>query len=151
MKLSRSFTINLSGTDVQINAEISFTAYQIMRARCPAGLPFDITLDHLEIFESYVEGRISTTTLKALDLDTFKPTTFQVHAYGNDVLAIVHESGHVVQRNSATWSEVVESWFIDRQFNEAIESETPHLAHVAGYTRPQPFPSQSGIGYRRAA
>ena len=36
---TRSFLINLSGTTVEIDAEISFTAYQIMRAVCPAGLP----------------------------------------------------------------------------------------------------------------
>ncbi len=45
MKLSRSFSINFNGTPVQIDAEISFTAYQIMRATCPAGRPFDVSLD----------------------------------------------------------------------------------------------------------
>ena len=63
---TRSFTINFSGTPVAIEAEIAFCAYSIMSARCPAGLPFDVSLDDLEIFESYVEDRITSTTTQAL-------------------------------------------------------------------------------------
>ncbi len=150
MKIARTFLINLSGTAVEIEAAISFTAYSIMRATCPAGLPFDITLDHLETFEQFVESRITSTTLQALDLDTYATASFVLHAYGNDVLAIVHEAGHVVERNSATWSEVVESWFIDREFNEAVESDQPA---AAGFLRPVPMPTQQGVGnqYRIAA
>ena len=153
MKISRTFSISLNGTSVAIEAEISFTAYEILNARCPAGLPFDVSLDHLETFEAYVESRITSTTLQALDLDTYAPASFVLHAYGNDVLAIVHEAGHVVERNSATWSEVVESWFIDREYTEAIESDAPRAAAAAGFLRPVPIPSpqRTGFGLRRAA
>ncbi len=153
MKLARTFLINLSGTAVEIDAEITFTSYAIMRATCPAGRPFDVSLDDLEIFEQFVESRITSTTLQALDLDTYATASFTVHAYGNDILAVVHESGHTVERNSPTWSEVVESWFIDREFQMAVESDQPHLAAVAGYLHPAPVPSQQGIGnrYRLAA
>jgi len=51
MTIQRTFSISLNGTDVEIEAAISFTAYQIMRATCPAGRPFDVSLDDLEIFE----------------------------------------------------------------------------------------------------
>ena len=156
MKLSRTFTIDLSGTPVEIEAAISFTAYEIMRATCPAGLPYDVSLDDLEIFEQFVESRITSTTLKALDLDTYKTASFTVHAYGSDILAIEHESGHTVKRNSPTWTEVVESWFIDRQYAEAVESDQPHLAALAGFpprSIPVPVPQNAGVGnrYRIAA
>ena len=151
MKISRTFSINLNGTAVEIEAAISFVSYEIMSARCPAGRPFDVSLDDLEVFETFVESRITSTTLQALDLDTFKPTTYVLHAYGNDILNIQHESGHTVKRNSPTWSEVVESWFIDREYAEALDSDQPHAAAAAGFLHPQPFPSQQGHGMRRAA
>ncbi len=150
MKIARSFTIDLSGTAVEIDAEISFTAYQIMRAVCPAGLPFDVSLDDLEIFESYVEEQITTTTTQALNLETGQMETFTVTAWGSDILAIQNGT-YSLPRHSPTWTEAAEAFHIDREFNEAVESDQPHAAHVAGFLHPQPIPSQQGIGYRRAA
>ena len=85
---TRRFSISLSGTPVEIEAEIAFCAYSIMRATCPAGLPFDVSLDDLEIFESYVEEQITSTTTQALNLETGQMETFTVTAWGSDILAI---------------------------------------------------------------
>ncbi len=147
---TRSFLINLSGTTVEIEAEISFTAYQIMRAGCPAGLPFDVSLDDLEIFESYVEEQITSTTTQALNLETGRMETFTVTAWGSDILAIQNGT-YSLPRHSPTWTEAAEAWHLDRQYAEVVESDQPHLAHIAGFLHPQPIPSQQGIGYRRAA
>ena len=147
---TRSFLINLSGTTVEIEAEISFTAYQIMSTRCPAGLPFDVSLDDLEIFESYVEEQITSTTTQALNLETGQMESFTVTAWGSDILAIQNGT-YSLPRHSPTWTEAAEAWHIDREFNEAVESDQPHAAHVAGFLHPQPILSQQGIGYRRAA
>ncbi len=153
MKLAKTFTIDLSGTTCEIDAMIGYASYIIMDVRPSDGFPFEFTADDMETFEQYVEERITSTTLKALDLDTYQMRDFTVHVYGSDILAIVHESGHTVERNSATWSEVVESWFIDREYEMAVESDQPHLAAVAGFLRPIPLPTQQGVGnqYRRAA
>ena len=147
---TRSFTINFSGTPVEIEAEIAFCAYSIMSARCPAGLPFDVSLDDLEIFESYVEALITSTTTQALSLETGQMESFTVTAWGSDILAIQNGT-YSLPRHSPTWTEAAEAWHIDRQYAEAVESDAPHAAHVAGFLHPQPIPSQQGIGYRRAA
>ena len=153
MKLAKTFLINLSGTACQIEAMISFTSYIITDVIALDGFPVDFGEDEMEVFEAHVESCITATTIEALDLDTFKPTRFEVHAIDGVILAIEHESGHVVERNSATFSEVSEAWHLDRQFNEAVESDQPGAAHVAGYLHLQPVPSpqQAGHGYRRAA
>ena len=151
MKLLRTFTIDLSGTTCEIDAMIGYASYIIMDVRPSDGFPFEFTADDMEIVEQFIESRITSTTLQALDLDTYATATFTVHAYGSDILAIVHESGHVVERNSPVWTEVVEAWFIDREFEMAVESDAPHAAAAAGFLRP--VPTQQGIGnrYRRAA
>ncbi len=147
---TRSFTINMSGTPVEIEAEIAFCAYSIMRATCPAGRPFDVTLDDLEVFEQHVEALITSTTTQALNLETGSVESFTVTSWGNDILAI-QSMGYTLPRHSPTWTEAAEAFHIDREFGMAIESDQPHAAHVAGFLHPQPIPSQQGIGYRRAA
>ena len=37
MKLSKTFSINLNGSPIEIEAAISFVSYEILNARCPAG------------------------------------------------------------------------------------------------------------------
>ena len=150
MKLLRTFTIDLSGTPCEIDAMISYASYIIMDVRPSDGFPFEFTADDMETFEQYVEEQITSTTLRALDLDTYQTAIFTVHAFGSDILAIVHESGHTVERNSPTWTEAAEAFHIDREFTEAVESDQPHFAAFAGYP-PRPVPPQGGIGYRRAA
>ena len=151
MKLAKNFRLNLSGAAVQISALIAFCAYEIMQATDANGQRYDVSLHDLEVFESFVESRITSTTLPAIDQDTYETVSFTVHAYGSDILAIVHESGHTVERNSPTWSEVAESWDLDRQYAEALDSDAPQVAAAAGFLRPVPIPSQQGFGYRRAA
>jgi len=151
MKLAKTFLLNLSGTEVQIEAMISFTSYIITDVIALDGFPVDFTEDDMETFEEFVEGRINATTLQALDLDTFKTATFTIHDLDGVILAIEHESGHVVARNSPTFSEVSEAWHLDREFSEALDSDAPQAAAVAGFLRPVPVPQNSGIGYRRAA
>ena len=151
MKIAKTFLINLSGTDVQIEAMISFTSFIITNVIGLDGFDFDFEEEHMEIFEQFVESRINSTTLQALDLDTYQTATFTVHDIDGHILAIEHESGHTVERNSPTFSEVSESWHLDRQFNEAIDSDAPHAAAAAGFLRPVPVPQNAGIGYRRAA
>ncbi len=166
MKLAKTFLINLSGTACQIEAMISFTSYIITDVIALDGFPVDFGEDEMEVFEAHVESRITATTLQALDLDTYATATFTVHDIDGVILAIEHESGHTVQRNSPTWTEAAEAWHIDRQwaeaaeawhldrqYVEAVESDQPAAAALAGFLRPVPvpIPNQQGIGYRRAA
>ena len=147
---TRSFTINMSGTPVEIEAQIAHCAYTIMRATDTAGRPFDVSLDDLEVFESTVECMISRTETRALNLETGTPEVFTVVSMGADILAIENTGGYVLPRHMPTWSEVAESWHLDREYSAATESDQPHLAALAGYPA-RPIPSQQGIGYRRAA
>ncbi len=155
MKLAKTFLINLSGTACQIEAMISFTSYIITDVIALDGFPVDFGEDEMEVFEAHVESRITATTLQALDLDTYATATFTVHDIDGVILAIEHESGHVVERNCPTWSEVGEAWNLDRQFNEALDSDAPQAAAAAGFLRPVPVPVPSprrtGFGLRRAA
>ncbi len=148
---TRSFTINFSGTPVEIEAVIAFCAYSIMSARCPAGLPFDVSLDDLEVFESYVEGMIRTTSTQAVNLETGQTETFTVTSWGTDILAIQNAGSFTLPRHTPTWTEAAEAWHLDRQYAEVVESDQPQAAAAAGFLRPVPIPSQQGIGYRRAA
>ena len=151
MKLQRSFLLDLSGTEVQIEAMISFTSYIITDVISLDGYPVDFTEADMETFEAHVDARIVSTSLRALDLDTYHEATFTVHDIDGVILAIEHESGHVVERNSPTWTEAAEAWSLDRQYAEAIDSDAPQAAAAAGFLRPVPVPQNAGIGYRRAA
>ena len=151
MKIARTFLINLSGTACQIEAMISFTSYIITDVIDADGYPVEFGEDEMEVFEQHVDARIRSTTLKALDLDTYATATFTVHDIDGHILAIEHESGHTVERNSPTWTEAAEAWHIDRQYAEVVESDAPHAAAAAGFLHAEPIPSQQGIGYRRAA
>ena len=153
MKLAKTFLINLSGTEVQIEAMISFTSFIITDVIALDGFSFDFEEEHMEIFEQHVESRINATSLQALDLDTYNTASFTIHDLDGVILAIEHESGHIVQRNSATFSEVSEAWHLDRQYAEVVESDQPAAAATAGFIHPAPIPvpQNSGIGLRRAA
>ena len=106
-------------TSGEIDAEITFTSYAIMRATCPAGRPFDVSLDDLETFESYVEALIESTTTRALNLETGRTETFTVTSWGNDILAI-QSMGYTLPRHSPTWTEAAEAWHLDREYAEAV-------------------------------
>ena len=153
MKLAKTFLLNLSGTDVQIAAMISFTSYVITDVISLDGYPVEFGAEEMEVFEAHVDARINSTTLKALDLDTYHTASFTVHDIDGVILAIEHESGHVVTRNTPTWSEVAESWHLDREYAEAAGSDQPQAAAAAGFLRPVPLPQQAGVGnrYRIAA
>ena len=153
---TRQFTLPLQGQMVQVEAMIAFCAYQITRATGPNGLPFDVTLDDLEVFESFVEAQITTTETRAFNMETRRMEVFSVTSWGPDILAIASADGVAVPRHTPTFTEVAESFLIDRQYNEAVESDQPHAAALAGYLHPlpvavKPFPSSAGHGYRRAA
>ena len=150
MKLAKTFTIDLSGTPCEIDAMISFTAYQILDVRPSDGYGFEFEEEHMEIFEQYVEEQITSTTTQALNLETGRMETFTVTAWGSDILAIQNGT-YSLPRHTPTWTEAAEAWHIDREFEMAVESDVPHLAAAAGYIHPVPIPSQQGIGYRRAA
>ena len=155
MKLLRTFLINLRGTSVEIDAEITFCAYQIMRATCPAGRPFDVSLDDLEVFETTIEQMIQTVETRAVNLETGQTETFTVTSWGADILAIENAGGYVLPRCTPTFSEVAEAFALDREYAEAVESDQPHAAGRAGYLRPVPVPvpspQRTGFGLRRAA
>ena len=151
MKIARTFSINLSGRLVEIDAEITFTSYEIMRATDRAGRPFDVSLDDLEVFESTVERMIERTETRAVDMETGRTETFTVVSMGADVLAIENTGGYVLPRHTPTWSEVAEAWELDRLAVEAMESDQPRAAALAGFLHPRPLPNQQGHGYRRAA
>ncbi len=147
----RTFSINLSGTPVEIDAEIAFASYTIMRATDAAGRPFDVSLDDLEVFETTVERMIERTETRAVNLETGQTETFTVASLGSDILAIQNAGGYVLPRCCPTWSEVAESWHLDREYTEAVESDQPRRAALAGFLHPRPLPNQQGHGLRRAA
>ncbi len=107
---TRCFSINLSGTPVEIEAQIGHCAYIIMRATDTAGRPFDVSLDDLEVFETTVERMIERTETRAVDMETGRTEPFTVASMGADILAIQNVGGYVLPRCSPTGSERAESW-----------------------------------------
>lgn len=72
-----------------------------------------------------------STAEKHLHLETGWEETFTVTSLGADILAIQNVGGYVLPRCSPTWSEVAESWHLDREYSAAIESDEPRAAALA--------------------
>ncbi len=68
---------------------------------------------------------------KHLHLETGREETFTVTSLGADILAIQNVGGYVLPRCSPTWSEVAESWHLDREYSAAIASDEPRAAALA--------------------
>ena len=109
------------------------------------------------LFARLYEGSFSSVEVtgsaveKHLHLETGREETFTVTSLGVDILAIQNVGGYVLPRHTPTWSEVAESWHIDKEFAEATESDEPCAAALAGYLHPEPYPNSAGHGLRRAA
>ena len=144
----RQFVIRFDGLPVLIEAQIAFCNYTIMNATAD-GASYEFSDDDMEAFEQFVESWIETTPTQALNLETYRTEVFTVTSIGGDILAIETADGYHVPRSSPTFTEAAEAWHIDREYTEAVESDQPRLAAIAGYLRP--VPTQQGHGYRRAA
>ncbi len=88
--------------------------------------------------------------VEAFDVMTGALHRFTVHHDKGRVLEIRYAEGYSVPKSSPQFTESAEAFHIDREYAEAVESDQPRLAALAGY-QPRPIPSQRGIGYRRAA
>ena len=146
---TRTFTLDLRGTTVQIEATISRAAYEIFSVRDANG-QVSTTAGDLDEIEAQLD-RIQETSLTAFDPETRAVERFTVVSLGWNILWIVREDGSTVRRSSPAFTEVAESWHIDREYAAAVESDAPHAAAVAGYLHPVPSLHRAGHGLRRAA
>ena len=148
---TRTFTIDLNGSPVQIEAAISNAAYTIFNVNDDAGQSVETTSADLDQIERQLD-RIEETRLTATDPDSGATETVTVVSLGLNILWIVRLDGSTVARSSAQFTEYAECFHIDREYAAAVDSDQPHAAALAGYTHPtNPITSQQGIGYRRAA
>ena len=154
MKLFRTFALDLNGTDVEIDAQISLASYVIMDVRAADGYPVNFTEEDMEAFEMYVEEQITTTTTQAMDLETGRMETFSIVSWGPDIIAVLNGT-YSLPRCSPQFTEACEAFHLDREFEMAIESDAPRAAAGAGFLRavsiPAPSPQRTGFGLRRAA
>ena len=149
MTTTRHFSIQLNGNTVQIEAAISRAAYEIFSVRDANG-QVSTNAGDLDEIEAQLD-RIQETSLTAFDPETRAVERFTVVSLGLNVLWIVREDGSTVRRSSPAFTEVAESWHIDREYAQAVESDVPRAAALSGYLHPAPYLHRAGHGLRRAA
>lgn len=151
MTVNRTFHLPVAGEPAQVEALISYTAYEIQSVTRD-GSPVEMSLDDLEAFERHVDSQIQRAEVFAHCFDTGQTEVFTVITHRRSVLAVINNrSGFSYPHSSPQFTEVAESWHIDTEAAEAVESDQPHAAVIAGYIHPQPSPNSQGHGYRRAA
>ncbi len=150
MKLLRTFRLPLHGHPATVEALISYTSYDILNVTGRAARKLDVTCDDLDIIEAHIDSQIQTTETEAFDFSSGRMQRFQVVSHRGEVLAVIDTGGYSLPRHTPQWTEAAEAWHLDREFNEAVKSDQPHLAALAGYP-PRPIPNQQGHGLRRAA
>ncbi len=148
LSLARTFTIDLRGTPVEVEARIEKTTAEILRATDAEGLPFDVTCDDLDTIEAAI---FETTETEAYDFRAGRNHRFTVRHNGEHIVAIFNTGGFLLPEHCPQFTETAEAFLIDRQYNEAVESDQPRRAALAGYLHPQPQPHSAGHGLRRAA
>ncbi len=148
MNLVRTFTIDLRGTSVDVEARIEKATAEILRATDTEGLPFDVTCDDLDIIEAVI---FETTETEAYDFRAGRNHRFTVRHNGEHIVAIFNTGGFLLPEHCPQFTETAEAFLLDRQYNEAVESDQPCAAALAGYVHPEPYPNSAGHGLRRAA
>ena len=150
MNLVRTITINLHGQRRQIEAEITRASYTIFAIRDAHGCAVSTTCDDLDEIERQLD-QVKEDNLDAIDPDTGSVERFCVVSLFGNILWILREDGSTVRRSSPAYTEAAECWHIDREYREAVESEEPRAAALAGYIHPKEWPHSSGHGLHRAA
>ena len=150
MKLLRTFRLPLHGHPATVEALISYTSYDILEATGRAGRKLDVTCDDLDIIEAHIDSEIVTSETEAYCFESGRMEQFKVISHQGSVLAVINTGGYSLPRHAPQFSEAAEAFLLDRQYNEAVESDEPRAAALAGYP-PRPIPNQQGHGYRRAA
>ena len=150
MKLLRTFRLPLQGHPATVEALISYTSYDILEATGRAGRKLDVTCDDLDIIEAHIDSEIVTSETEAYCFESGRLETFKVISHQGSVLAVINTGGYSLPRHTPQFTEAAEAFALDAQYAEAVESDQPRMAALAGYP-PRPIPSQQGIGYRRAA
>lgn len=146
---TRTFTLDLRGTPVEIEAAITGASAEIIRATAPDGASFSVTCSDLDTIEAAL---FEETPVEALDFTLGRREQFQVRHMGDLIAAIFTASGALVPPSGEQFTETAEAFHIDREYAEAVESDQPRAAARAGFLFPtHPIPTQQGIGYRRAA
>ncbi len=144
---TNTFTIDLRGAPATVEARIEKATAEILRATDAEGLPFDVSCDDLDTIEAAI---FETTETEAFDFSAGRNHRFTVRHNGEHIVAIFNTGGFLLPEHCPQFTETAEAFLLDRQYAEAVESDQPHLATIAGYPA-RPIPSQQGIGYRRAA
>ena len=148
LTLVRTFTIDLRGTFVEVEATICKATAEILRATGADGLHFDVTCDDLDTIEAAI---FEETVTEAFDFTAGRNQRFTVRHNGDHIVCIFSPGGFLLPEHSPQFTETAEAFFIDRQYNEAVESDQPRHAALAGYFHPEPYPNNAGHGHRRAA
>ena len=148
LSLVRTFTIDLRGTPVEVEARIEKASAEILSATDPEGVPFDVTCNDLDTIEAAI---FEETETEAFDFRTGRNRRFTVRHNGEHIVCIFNSGGCLLPEHSPQFTETAEAFLLDRRYNEAVESDQPRLAALAGYIHPEPYPNSAGHGYRRAA
>ena len=146
--MTRTLTLSLRGTQVEIEAHVERDTAEIHRATTSDGAPFDVTCDDLDTIEAAI---FESTTVEALDFTLGRNEPFTVRHNGAHIVAIFAACGALVPFSSPQFTETAEAFHIDRQYAEAVDSDQPRAAALAGYLHPAAHPHSAGHGYRRAA
>ncbi len=145
-------TLDLDTADgVTVEAEVNGEHATVTRTTGGDGQPVETTPDDLDRIERHLFPVGDIAIVDALDLGTGNTESFLVTHEQGRVVTVRREHGGVVAHNSPQFTEVAEAWHIDREYAEAVESDQPHAAALAGYIHPQEWPNSSGHGLRRAA
>ncbi len=150
MKLLRTFHLPLHGHPATVAALISYTSYDILEATGRAGRKLDVTCDDLDIIEAHIDSQIVTSETEAYCFESGRLETFKVISHQGSVLAVINTGGYSLPHYCPQFTEGAEAFALDQEYAEAVESDQPRLAALAGYPA-RPIPNQQGHGYRRAA
>ena len=145
---TRTFTLDLRGTPVEIEAEITGATAEILRATTDDGAAFHVTPDDLDTIEQAI---FESTEVEAFDFTLGRRETFRVRHNADHIVAIFTACGALVPRSGQQFTETAEAFHIDRQYAQAVESDVPHFAALSGFLHPAPHASGNGHGLRRAA
>ena len=125
---TRTLTLNLRGTEVEIEALLRDTTATIVRATAPGGLSFDVQPDDLDTIE---EALFDETTVEALDFTLHERRAFQVRHNGDHIVAIFTGGGALVPSSSEQFTETAEAFHIDRQWAMIDEADVQGHARQA--------------------
>ena len=145
---TRTFTLNLRGTPVEVEATVNKDTAFIERATAPDGTAFNVTSSDLDTIEAAL---FEETSVEAYDFMLGRFQKFTVRHNGAHIVAIFTACGVLVPPSGEQFTETAEAFHIDREYAAAVASDAPHAAALAGYLHPVPYLHRAGHGLRRAA